>query len=331
MYYVEILRMEPPFSLLTDDGYASGGDPGAHLFTKYPIFNTKHSIAVNCSTDAGRMCPSSCPIPRGNICNSAIRFERLFTKLVNRSQHQLIIFYGYSIDAPLIFRQIVQEILNVDSPKDMTSIVVITDNIERHSLDFNIQFDESIGTTKEHYCPRCRQIRSPMLYVVNLRDPTKGTSFSDERCEACKNLRWKDLPAGGFKLEDSDELLTRDIPVYCTACDIYMADYFSGVDRFLNENAIERYSGDDGAIYEQYVYCSKKCRKRGKKHNLQPTACSYCAKSGSNESSRTKACGGCEKIYYCSVRCQRADWGIHKKECHPYREMRAKIVSESVD
>ena len=248
MYYVEILRMEPPFSLLTDDGYASGGDPGAHFLPSIPSLIPNipsQSIARRMSVEcAPRRVPflATTYVTVQSVLNDSLQSSLIVRSISSSSFTDTRSMHHSS------FGRSFKKILNVDSPKDMTSIVVITDNIERHSLDFNIQFDESIGTTKEHYCPRCRQIRSPMLYVVNLRDPTKGTSFSDERCEACKNLRWKDLPAGGFKLEDSDELLTRDIPVYCTACDVYMADYFSGVDRFLNENAIERYSGDDGHL-----------------------------------------------------------------------------------
>ncbi|KAG2374513.1 hypothetical protein C9374_010797 [Naegleria lovaniensis] len=39
--------------------------------------------------------------------------------------------------------------------------------------------------------------------------------------------------------------------------------------------------------------------------------CQYCATYGAKS-----RCGGCRKVCYCSMECQRADWSLHKSSCH---------------
>jgi hypothetical protein len=44
-------------------------------------------------------------------------------------------------------------------------------------------------------------------------------------------------------------------------------------------------------------------------------ACHFCAKSQAHAATRLKLCNRCRSVSYCSVECQRSDWGAHKKEC----------------
>ncbi len=67
-------------------------------------------------------------------------------------------------------------------------------------------------------------------------------------------------------------------------------------------------------------YCTNKCavkynRKMRKDSELElKTRCMTCDIYGQKEK-KLKKCGICRRVYYCSVKCQRADWKEHKKVC----------------
>ena len=67
-------------------------------------------------------------------------------------------------------------------------------------------------------------------------------------------------------------------------------------------------------------YCTNKCavaynRRARKEPGMEiKTRCMNCDIYGQKEK-KLKRCGKCRRVYYCSVKCQRADWKEHKKVC----------------
>lgn len=65
------------------------------------------------------------------------------------------------------------------------------------------------------------------------------------------------------------------------------------------------------------VKCSEKCYKLTRRKHLEDETmqgymrCGFCLDGTKSR----KKCGRCKAKYYCSLECQRKDWGEHKKEC----------------
>ncbi|XP_041369193.1 histone-lysine N-methyltransferase SMYD3-like [Gigantopelta aegis] len=65
-----------------------------------------------------------------------------------------------------------------------------------------------------------------------------------------------------------------------------------------------------------HILAQKERRKR----------CDSCFKN----SDKLKRCTACSVVYYCSVKCQREDWIVHKEECLCLKQMSPKIPTDSV-
>ncbi|KAI9593506.1 hypothetical protein BDF19DRAFT_447955 [Syncephalis fuscata] len=58
------------------------------------------------------------------------------------------------------------------------------------------------------------------------------------------------------------------------------------------------------------------------------TLANYCSHCFCNDSS-LRRCTGCERLYYCSTTCQRADWKLHKRECTALRKLNTKTLADA--
>ena len=57
-----------------------------------------------------------------------------------------------------------------------------------------------------------------------------------------------------------------------------------------------------------------------------PLACAACGNIEKEGKSGHKWCGGCSNTVYCSKKCQRAFWPLHKKECKEISERNKKMI-----
>ena len=66
----------------------------------------------------------------------------------------------------------------------------------------------------------------------------------------------------------------------------------------------------DSKLLMVSFYCSENCKMVDMAH--PDILCKVCQRVCR---SRSSACGGCEKMHYCSKICQRSDWSLHQKVC----------------
>lgn len=59
------------------------------------------------------------------------------------------------------------------------------------------------------------------------------------------------------------------------------------------------------------ITCFKSPKGKTDEQHISQAKCTNCSKKTIN------ICGGCRKIYYCSLKCQKADWQNHKLFCKP--------------
>ena len=270
----------------------------------------KQCFALNCGTDKDRPHADPHEIAPANICNDLASFKKLVTTAIRTTADKCILFFGYSINTPVAIRMYICALLDEWKQSGHYTIVVVTDNIELHDpifyWMFNLHACNDIPDRK-HYCSRCCQQRT-QKYVIHCWYPTNKTIVDEERCELCNNVRNKDLPNGGLRRDQCDCRHPEDIPIYCITCRHKVAEYVVWDNTLPTDNAWITKEVNGEMSQAQYIYCSMECRKIGKTARHHPHTCWVCQKPG-------KACGGCEKIYYCSVECQKSDRARHKPVC----------------
>jgi hypothetical protein len=55
--------------------------------------------------------------------------------------------------------------------------------------------------------------------------------------------------------------------------------------------------------------------------------CHHCGTEAANKHSSFKKCSRCFSVFYCSTKCQRASWKVHKKDCVPLSVVKDSIVA----
>eukprot|EP01084_Bolivina_argentea_P122286 216702_1 len=58
---------------------------------------------------------------------------------------------------------------------------------------------------------------------------------------------------------------------------------------------------------------------------IQSNICCVCSES------TTQRCSGCKSVYYCSAKCQKQDWKMHKKQCKILKEKYENDVDKYID
>ena len=65
--------------------------------------------------------------------------------------------------------------------------------------------------------------------------------------------------------------------------------------------------------------------EKEKNEKMQKRTCSNCKKSGTG----FPKCSGCKRVYYCSRKCQKADWKRHKKVCKTKKNRKTRALDPS--
>lgn len=304
--------MERKFKLICEDNPRCSPFKFIDGLPTTPI-DIHYCFALNCSKE-NRIRADPQEFLPVNICEDLESFEKLITKAKKKKIDKYVFFYGYHVDAPLAIRSYLCYLLDNWQPHGRMSIIVSTDNLGRHDPIFYASFNLPVSTNdpnRRNYCSRCRQTRNERC-VVHFWYPLNKTITGEDRCETCKNMRNEDIPGGGLRKEGCDCRHTEDFPVHCITCRTKVGEYMVWDENIPNENAWIKEIRKQELSSAQYVYCSMKCRKAGKVAKHHPQTCWVCREPG-------KACGGCEKIYYCSPEHQKEDWENHKDACKLYR------------
>ena len=70
----------------------------------------------------------------------------------------------------------------------------------------------------------------------------------------------------------------------------------------LQINRIPKYSKEQQGLNKE-ICLQRTCQNCGNKYEKKETECKF------------KKCANCKTAWYCSKKCQKADWKIHKKKC----------------
>lgn len=305
--------MELPIKILLEDNPKC--TPYAMLHDLFPHYIIPpNCYAFNC--DPARTCASRQEFRKRHIFTNVSPLEARIAKLRSGGKDGdiFLFFFGYHCDVPVDIRKFLFGLLTTVQPEDNISIIVSTNNVEKHDHAFYRLFAHHLLTLspeRKHYCSRCRQPRTAVYATHSWYEMNKQVAY-EERCDTCKHLRNKDLPDGGLRHEYCDCRHAEDIAISCITCRAKVADYVIWDETAPNENAMVTHkTKDDFDVTDQYVYCSLECRQIGRSGKHHPHTCWVCQKPG-------KACGNCEQIHYCSIECQKSDWDRHKVGCRLY-------------
>lgn len=303
-----------PFAILTEDA----GVDDTHVWSMIPttVFPSSNIFALDCTPN--RRYPPRPRIPKPNIFTGIAKLDATLFSLFRKEKKspKLVLFYGYHIDLPGPIRSTMYNLLLDDADKYNVSIVVFTDNVERHRIMLRTDFTLVIQPNPQrvHHCSRCRQPRDKQ-YVIKYW-ASDEVAF-DECCDKCRNLTNDEVP-GGVRFENCSCHHSKTLNIACLVCRKTFGCNYPNNDLFciMTRETLDITKhftcNHDHHAEVHNAYCSKRCQEVGKRRGFHAKTCYVCDKENAT------VCGQCEAIYYCGVECQQSDWERHKESCNVY-------------